>query len=111
MEGQRSQLVDERQTGVLGEDLGEKQIVVGPTNSPIFIGPVSEAKKLFTPDFDMIFEIWRRFKSGMGFPVPGTWADQDADIADAVLVLQEHWEAFFRDRPIISRLDALLQRG
>lgn len=111
MEGQRSQLDAERQTGVLGEDLGEKQIVVGQTNAPIWIGPVSEAKKFFTPEFELTFELWRRFKAGMGLPNAGTWADQDADLADAILLMQEHWEAFFKDRPLISRLDALLQRG
>jgi hypothetical protein len=111
MEGQRHRLIEERVKGVLGEDLGEKQIIVGSPKNPVWIGPASEAKGFFTPEFDLIFELWRRFKAGMGLPGKGSWLDEEPDIADAILIFQEHWEAVYRDRPIISRLDALLQRG
>lgn len=111
MEGQRYKLDEERSIGVLGEDLGEKQIIVGSANNPVWIGPVSEAKEFFTPEFDLIFELWRRFKAGMGLPGKGSWLDEEPEIADAILIFQEHWEVVYKNRPIISRLDALLQRG
>lgn len=111
MEGQKDALDDKPRIGVLGEELGEKKIIVGGAKSPIWIGPASEARGFFTPEFELCFQLWRRFKCGMGLPNGGAWIDEDADIADVILLFQEHWETVFRDRPIISRLDALLQRG
>jgi len=111
MEGRKSELETERAKGVLDEDLDERKIIVGSVKNPIWIGPISEAKEFFTPDFELLFEIWRRFKAGMGMPKGSSWTLEHPDISDAVLIFQEHWEAFYRDKPIISRLDALLNRG
>jgi hypothetical protein len=112
MEGRQSEVFDETvRLGVLGEQIEDKLISVGPSNSPVWIGKKSEAKTFFTTYFDFVFEVWRKFKSGFGLPYGVSWIDQDQDLIDVVMMMQEHYEAHYKDRAIISRLDAILQRG
>jgi hypothetical protein len=112
MEGQVTLIMSElKRYGVLGEELDERLISIGPESHPVWIGKQSEAQQFFTPYFYFVFEVWRKFKSGFGLPYGGSWIEKDQDLIDAVLMMQEHYEAHYKNRAIISRLDALLQRG
>jgi len=112
MEGQQAEVFDDSpRLGVLGEDLGEKLISVGPSNSPVWIGRKCEAREFFTDYFRFVFEVWRKFKSGFGLPYGVSWIEQDQSLIDTVLVFQEHYEALYKDKAIVSRLDAMITRG
>lgn len=111
MEGQTDQVFAERKKGLFGEEMGEKYITIGSTKNPHWIGKATDAREFFDHPFEFIFGCWRRFKAGLGLPYGGPWTSENPDLVDAILSFQESWEAYYRDRPTTSRLDALIQRG
>jgi len=111
MEGQSQESFAPRKKGVLGEEMGERYITIGNPTKPHWIGKAEDAKKFFDYPFDFVFGCWRRFKSGFGLPFGGPWTSEHPDLVDAILSFQESWEAYYRDKSTISRLDALIQRG
>ena len=68
---------------------------LGPAKSPIWIGQKADVPKLLTETFWRLFEAWRYFRIGAGWPEPGTWADQGSVVAEAVLKFEEYYRVYF----------------
>ena len=102
--------VDARPRGVFGEDNSERQIVVGSPTSPVWYGPISEARSLFTDQFWAYYDCWRTFNAGLGLP----WAnpnDADRDFVAAIRVMEEYYRAHFSpDRQTFLYLEAIIKR-
>lgn len=96
--------------GVLGEDGGESQILIGSNNNPIWFGLISEARALFTDTFFYVYDQWRTFHAGLGLPCPTN--EMDYGYLQVIRGFEEHWQRHFApNNVIISYLEALLKRG
>lgn len=109
MEGRQSEIYEKRRAGAMGEDAGEKYIIIGESKNPHWVGTAKEAQALLTQRFFVLFECWRRFNVGMGLPYNGSWAENDPDVVDAIMTMEEHYRAYYSKRDIVTRLDALLR--
>jgi hypothetical protein len=106
MEGRNiDELKSEREKGVLGEDLGEKKIIVGKGGSPLFIGTASELKTFFNPMFWFILDAWKKFRVGLPYNI------LDPDFIDILQLFQDHYEVnFSSNHVIIEYLGAIIKR-
>lgn len=68
---------------------------IGPVKAPVWHGLKREVPELLTPEFYRLFAAWRMFAIGAGFPEPGTWAEQEGHLIDAILGFHEHYRAHF----------------
>lgn len=82
---------------------------IGPVKAPIWWGKKREVPELLTDRFWRLFEVWRFYRIGAGWPESGTWADQGAEIAESVLRFEEYYRAYFSDS--IALIEILKQVG
>jgi hypothetical protein len=114
MEGRIAEIQnDEKRKGALGEELGERKIIIGDPKSPMWIGSAVEARTFFTSDFWRLVDVWRKFHIGLGLPCAGPWTANQPDIVEIVQSFEEHWRTHFSPETvqrlyieaIIKRLD------
>jgi len=86
--------------------------VIGEGSNPVLILKKGELKDLFTPFFDMLYEIWFYYHNGFGLPGGRAWDEQDPDIVAVVASFEAHFNAHFETNNIMLKYrEAELRRN
>ncbi len=92
-------------------DMGERQHIIGPVESPILICKKKEVPKLVSKEFWFIYEIWQYFHNGFGLPNGDPWNEQDPDLMRMILNMEFYYKQNFSIESVqLKYMEALLKR-
>ena len=74
---------------------GDKMHLIGSAARPIWMGKKRDVPKLFSSEFWLLYEVWKRFNLGFGLPEAEPWTRQDQWIMDGIALFEEHYRGHF----------------
>lgn len=100
MEGRYSEIFEaktDQTRGVMGENLGERIVIIGNPLSPLWHGTLSKAKTLFDENFWTIYDAWRSHRAGL-LAISASDDTIDANYILGIRGLEEYWQVHFSPR-------------
>lgn len=84
--------------------MGDADHVIGPIEDPLLVCKKKDVCKLFTAEFDYLYQIWLMFNLGFGLPHGKSWDELDPDMMNILRDMQVIYKNNFSFENYQSRM-------